>query len=109
MIRSVLAAFLLGLACCASGCIHQETSASVVPPSYGRDPLTDTKIRLRAQALQEQGASPAEAMRKAQSQVVSEDIRSREHQAYFAEVARRKQQAEQDEMKKALDELKTKY
>jgi hypothetical protein len=108
MIRFVLAALLLGLAFCASGCLHSETSASAVPPAYGRDPLTDTKIRLRAQALREQGDSPAEAMRKAESQFVTDDVRSQEHQAYLAEIARRKKQAEQDEMNKALSELKTK-
>lgn len=109
MIRSVLAALLLGLAFCANGCIHQKASASAVPPSFGRDPLTNTKIRMRAQALQEQGESPAEAMRKAESQFVTDDVRTREHQAYLAEVARRKKQAEQDEMNQALSELKTKY
>ena len=108
MIRSVLAALLLGIAFCASGCLHSETSASGVPPSFGRDPLTNTKIRLRAQALQEQGESPAEALRQAESQFVTDDVRSREHQAYLAEVARRKKQAEQDKMNQALEELKTK-
>ena len=109
MNRSVLGMLLLGLACCATGCIHPEPSGSAAIPITGRDPLTDTKIRLRAQALRDEGYSPAEAMRKAQSQVVSDDIRNREHQAYVADVARRKKQAEQDEMNKALDELKTKY
>ncbi len=108
MIRSVLATLLLGLAFCASGCIHTEPSTFATPIT-GRDPLTDTKIRLRAQALRDEGYSPAEAMRKAQSQVVSDDIRNREHQAYVAEVARRKKQAEKDEMNEVLSELKTKY